>query len=37
MVRSGAKPGERVWISIDTARMQLFDVNSQVRLPKAGE
>ncbi|MCG8706901.1 sn-glycerol-3-phosphate ABC transporter ATP-binding protein UgpC [Brenneria sp. 4F2] len=37
MVRSGAKPGERVWISIDTARMQLFDANSQSRLPKAGE
>ncbi|QTF09283.1 sn-glycerol-3-phosphate ABC transporter ATP-binding protein UgpC [Brenneria izadpanahii] len=37
MVRSGAKPGDRVWISIDTARMQLFDVNSQVRLAKAGE
>ncbi|MFS2224169.1 ABC transporter ATP-binding protein [Pantoea sp. B65] len=37
MVRSGAAPGDRIWISIDTTRVQLFAADSQQRLTKAGE
>lgn len=37
MVRSGATPGDRVWVNIDTGRMQLFDADNQKRLAKTGE
>lgn len=37
MVRSGSGPGSRVWINIDTARMQLFSAESQRRLLKLNE
>ena len=31
------KPGDRVWVQIDTARMELFEGDSQRRLGKLGE
>lgn len=37
MVRSGATPGDRVWVNIDTARIQLFEADNQKRLAKTGE
>jgi len=37
MVRSGSAPGGRLWIRIDTGRMQLFDAGSQRRLLKLNE
>ncbi|MGC6387030.1 ABC transporter ATP-binding protein [Ewingella sp. S1.OA.A_B6] len=37
MVRSASHPGSRLWVNIDTARMQLFDAGSQQRLLKINE
>lgn len=37
MVRSGAAPGDRVWVTIDTGRVQVFEGGSQRRLAKQGE
>ncbi|GAB2954419.1 ABC transporter ATP-binding protein [Hafnia psychrotolerans] len=37
MVRSASCPGSRLWVNIDTSRMQLFDAGSQQRLLKINE
>jgi multiple sugar transport system ATP-binding protein len=37
MVRSASRPGSRLWVNIDTSRMQLFDAGSQQRLLKINE